>query len=75
MSQTVTDIHESKVKWVTLSEASQLLRRCRQTVVKLIEEGEIYGTNKGGRWLIERASIDSYLYEDKRLVEDFKRTV
>ena len=76
MSQTaVTDIHDSKVKWVTLSEACQLLRLCRQTVVKLIEECEIYGTSKRGRWRIERATIDAYLYEDKRLVEGFKRSV
>lgn len=62
-------------RWLTLKEACQLLKKCRQTVVKMITDGEIYGTKKTGHWLIERASIDAFLYEDKKTIEMFKRTI
>lgn len=61
--------------WLTLKEACLILKLCRQSVVSLIDNGEIYGTKKTGHWLIERSSIDAFLYDDKKSVELFRRSL
>jgi hypothetical protein len=33
--------------------------------MRYVEAGEIYGTLKGGKWFIDRCSIDSFFAEDK----------
>lgn len=65
----------SNSDWLSIKEVCLILRVCRQTVVALIENGEIYGTKCTGHWLIERSSVDAFLYEDKKSVELFRRSL
>lgn len=56
------------MKWITLQEAVIYARKSLNTVKKLINEGKIYGSKKGGEWIVDRASIDSYYNEDRDLM-------
>ena len=53
------------MKWLTLHEACIYARRSLNTTKRLIEEGKIYGTKKGGEWTVDRESIDAYFNRDR----------
>ena len=52
-------------RWLSLAEATQYVSLSDKTIMKYVNAGVIYGTRKGGKWLIDRASIDTWLEEDK----------
>lgn len=52
-------------RWFSLAQASEYVSLSGKTLMKYIREGMIYGTCKGGKWLIDRESIDRWLEEDK----------
>lgn len=53
------------VKWLTLHEAAIHARRSENTIKKLIFEVKIYGTKRGGEWIVDRESIDAYYNEER----------
>ncbi len=53
------------MKWLTLQEARIYARKCINTIKRLIEEGKIYGTKRGGEWVVDRESIDAYYNEER----------
>lgn len=66
VTKTITDREILKtVKWLTLQEAAIYSRRSINTIKKLIAEGIIYGTKRGGEWVVDRESIDAYFNEDR----------
>ncbi len=52
-------------RWLSLTEAARYVSLSDKTLMKYVNAGVIYGTRKGGKWLIDRASIDTWLEEDK----------
>jgi hypothetical protein len=54
-------------RWLSMPEAMIYLRcRSRNTVLKYLREGLIDGKRLGGRWLIDRESIDRRLTPETR---------
>ena len=52
-------------RWLSLSEAAVYVSLSQKTLMKYVNRGVIYGTLKGGKWLIDRVSLDTWLEEDK----------
>ncbi|MCE5208976.1 MAG: helix-turn-helix domain-containing protein [Chloroflexi bacterium] len=52
-------------RWFSLAEATQYVSLSDKTLMKYVRSGVIYGTRKGGKWLIDRTSLDTWLEEDK----------
>ena len=53
------------IRWLTLAEACLYSRRSNNTLKKLIRENQIYGTKKGGEWIVDRESIDAFYNADR----------
>ena len=47
-------------RWLSLAEAARYVSLSDKTLMKYVNAGVIYGTRKGGKWLIDRASIDTW---------------
>jgi len=48
------------MKWIGLKDACFYMRKSTNTIKKLIFENKVYGTKKGGEWIIDRESIDRF---------------
>ncbi len=61
VSKRITDIELLRtMKWIGLKDACFYARTSITTMKKLICENKIYGTKKGGEWIIDRESIDRF---------------
>jgi hypothetical protein len=61
VSKCITDVDLLKtMKWIGLNDACFYARRYIATMKKLISENKIYGSKKGGEWVVDRESIDAY---------------
>ena len=58
------ELHVSR--WLTVKEACEYAKIKRDTLMKWVNEGYIYGNKRSGKWIIDRDSIDSY-YNSERL--------
>ena len=47
-------------KWLTMDEACEYAKVHRDTLLKWIDEGDIYGAKIGGMWRIDRETIDTF---------------
>lgn len=52
-------------RWLSLTEAAVYVSLSQKTLMKYINTGIIYGTLKGGKWLVDLVSLDTWLEEDK----------
>jgi excisionase family DNA binding protein len=55
-------------RWLDLYAASRYCSLHRQTLVRHINAGEVYARRIGGKWLVDRQSIDSWLLSDKIII-------
>jgi len=53
------------MRWIGLKDACFYMRKSANTIKKLILENKIYGTKKGGEWIIDRESIDRFYNADR----------
>ena len=53
-------------RWLTIKEACQYGKIKRDTLMKWIDEGYIYGSKRSGKWIVDRQSIDDF-YNQERL--------
>ena len=53
-------------RWLTIKEACEYARIKRDTLMKWLDEGYIYGSKRSGKWIVDRKSIDNY-YNEERL--------
>ena len=56
-------------RWLDLASAEKYTCMAKKTLKKRIEAGEIYGSLKGGKWFVDRESIDAFHLADKAQVE------
>jgi hypothetical protein len=58
-------------RWLTMAEACYYACKSENTLKKIINEGKIYADKKGGGWIVDRESIDTYYNEtrDNRRIE------
>ncbi|HUI45535.1 MAG TPA: hypothetical protein VL122_06075 [Nitrospirota bacterium] len=57
-------------RWLPIQVACFYAGIGEKKILKHIENGDIYATLDGGKWLIDRASIDEYFLQDKKRVEN-----
>lgn len=61
VSKRIKDVELLKtMKWIGLKDACFYARKSITTMKKFILENKIYGTKKGGEWIIDRESIDRF---------------
>lgn len=60
--------NEIDPKWLSLRAACARASMSEKTLIFHIASGEIYGTKKGGKWYIDRDSIDDYFNADREAV-------
>jgi hypothetical protein len=66
VSKCIKDMELLKtMKWIGLNDACRYARRSITTLKKLIALNEIYGTKRGGEWVVDRESIDAYFNRDR----------
>lgn len=52
-------------RWLSLAHASKYASMHRQTLMRYINAGEVYATMKGGKWFVDKQSLDSFFLADK----------
>jgi len=57
-------------RWLSLSHAAAYASMSKPTLIRRVQDGEIYGSLKGGKWFIDRESIDHFFLNDKVIVEE-----
>jgi excisionase family DNA binding protein len=57
-------------RWLSLSEACEYAAMSDKTLLRFVGEGNIYGTKKGGKWYIDRFSIDAFMTSDEVFVDE-----
>ncbi|MEI6153815.1 MAG: helix-turn-helix domain-containing protein [Deltaproteobacteria bacterium] len=72
---TVKKLKDGVPRWLSLSEASKYCPLSRQTLLRLVEKGDIYGRYTGGKWCVDRESIDVYFLAPSIEIAQFKRKV
>ena len=50
-------------RWLDLHEATNYVCLSRKTIMRLIHAGEIVAYRVGGKWIIDRDSIDTFFAE------------
>ena len=55
--------------YLTLKEACEYARVCKDTMRRWLEEGYVVGHREKGKWIINRQSIDDYLSSQSRIIE------
>ena len=58
-------------RWLSVREACRYTSMSENTLMRYVPT-DIYGTKKGGKWYIDRHSIDAFMDRDR---EDVKLTV
>ncbi|MCI4625029.1 MAG: helix-turn-helix domain-containing protein [Candidatus Magnetoovum sp. WYHC-5] len=65
------------MKWLTLQEACVYARVSENTLSGLVKDGHIYGRLVGGKWIIDRQSIDDYYnaerWQEQLAIMEIKR--
>ena len=61
------DLHP---RWLSLTEASKYASMCKKTMVRYVASGDIYASRKGGKWFVDKESIDAFFLADKVTVDE-----
>ena len=51
-------------RWLSIKQAMLYANMSRNKLKKYIDEGDIYGTRKGGKIFVDRNSIDAFFLDD-----------
>lgn len=64
-------------RWLTISEACQYSKMSKNTLKAVIDSGGIFASKRGGKWIVDRTSIDKYYFydEDATLFRDVAKRV
>ncbi len=52
-------------RWLSISSACKYASLSYKTLMRYILAGDIYGTKKGGKWIVDRLSIDRWMLSDE----------
>jgi hypothetical protein len=51
-------------RWLSITQACKYAGMSEKTLMHYILGGDVYGTKKGGKWIVDRESIDSFMLAD-----------
>ncbi len=57
-------------RWLSVTQACRYCAMSDKTLMRHIINGDIYGTKKGGKWYIDRDSIDAFMLADDVFVKE-----
>jgi len=57
-------------RWLSITEACTYAGMSDKTLIRYVKDGAIYATRKGGKWYVDRQSIDSFMLSDNVFVEE-----
>lgn len=60
---------------ITLQEASKRVSLSKPTLLKLINNGDITAKKLDGKWLINVDSLENYLLGDKKIIDNFIKSM
>ncbi len=52
-------------RWLDIKQACQYANIKRDTLMKWVDEGYVYGHKRSGKWIIDRDSIDNFYNQDR----------
>ncbi len=65
-------------RWLSITDACKYISMSYKTLMQHVLNDEIYGTKKGGKWYIDRYSIDRFMLADEvdvaAIIADVKRS-
>jgi excisionase family DNA binding protein len=59
--------NNSPTEWITTAEAAELTGYHVKYVRRLIREGKVSGAKRGRDWWVDKASVEEYIDEMKKL--------
>jgi hypothetical protein len=57
-------------RWLSVSLACKYASMSDKTLMRHVRSGEIYGAKKGGKWYLDRLSIDDFMRADERKIRE-----
>jgi predicted site-specific integrase-resolvase len=57
-------------RWLSLTEASKYASMCKKTMARYVASGDIYASRKGGKWFVDKESIDAFFMADKVTIKE-----
>jgi hypothetical protein len=51
-------------RWLSITQASKYAAMSDKTLMHYILSGDVYATKKGGKWIVDRESIDLFMLAD-----------
>jgi Helix-turn-helix domain len=57
-------------RWLSVSKACHYCSMGDERLMQFVRAGDIYGTKKGGKWYIDRFSIDRFFGDENARVSD-----
>ena len=65
MLLTSNKIEDINPRWLSVKQACRYASMSRPTLMTYVVDGNIYGSLKGGKWYVDRYSIDAFFESDK----------
>jgi excisionase family DNA binding protein len=62
--QTAIDKTSVTPRWLSIKQACNYASMSRNTLMAYIESGEIYGTLKGGKYFVDRDSMNAFFLDE-----------
>ena len=56
-------------RWLSIKQARMYASMSENKLMEHIESDDIYATKKGGKWFVDKLSIDEFMMEDKAMIE------
>ena len=57
-------------RWLSVTDACRYSSMSDKTLMRYVKTGEIYGKKLGGKWYIDRYSIDAFLKSDEIVINE-----
>jgi excisionase family DNA binding protein len=69
--KTSTDVaDEISPRWLSVRKACRYTSMSDKTLMRYVVAGNIYGTKQGGKWYIDRYSIDAFFKSEDIAIEE-----
>jgi excisionase family DNA binding protein len=62
--------NEITPRWLSITNACRYSGMSDKTIMRYITTGKIYGSKKGGKWYIDRNSIDAFFKSDEVAINE-----
>jgi len=66
----IEGVHDINPRWLSLTQACRYASMSHKTFMRYVTRCDVYGTKKGGKWYIDRFSIDLFFSSDEIFVLD-----